>query len=260
MCAKTEYFFVIGKSLELRPLPGVANIESIAWRHKGNFVAEWAKDKIPLEIYPAFKGRTTLDIKTGHLKIDRMTAGDTGEFSVEINSNKLDERYIATAIEEVPVPYVWVNPNGENWRLSCEGNVENAGDVTYFWHIGGGDQNWTKGENAVLISNNKTTRVIETFSCKIKNPVSEKESEPQKNPFYDNGSGNSGVVVGVVVTLVILLILVIGIVCWKKWKEIRDLWSSWFSGNRTVNPDDNHEGATPLNDQGADKTNDREGP
>lgn len=261
VCAKTEYFFVIGKSLELRPLPGVANIESIAWRHKGNFVAEWAKDKIPLEIYPAFKGRTTLDIKTGHLKIDSMTENDAGEFSVEINSIKRAERYNAKNIEEVPVPYVWVKPDGDgdDFVLSCEAKngekIKNPEYITYYWNIGGGDKNWAEREQRVKIHNNETMRAIKTFSCKMVNPVSEEESEPIENPLQKIASDNSGAVAAaVLVPLLLLLAAGVGLGYWKR-QFLIQLFSRSSGTNGNVNPDTtNAEVETPLADESPDRT------
>ncbi|XP_037829672.1 uncharacterized protein LOC108246624 [Kryptolebias marmoratus] len=56
-----------------------------------------------------------------------------------------------------------------------------AGPVQYFWKQGEGE--WKESQEDLNITNNEETQQIKTFSCNMKNPISEKESGPLDNPF-----------------------------------------------------------------------------
>ncbi|XP_038586401.1 uncharacterized protein LOC119911570 [Micropterus salmoides] len=181
-----DKYVAVGGNLELRPKPPSAvAISNILWKHNNNLLAEWVKGLINLTYYSTFKGRTTLDITTGRLEIKNMGEADAGQYTVEIDSHAQSLSYDVKMIKEVPEPEVWMRPvscNGDSeaCTLSCDGDTGGAEPVTYSWKEGDGD--WKESGQDMKI--NKTQTDVETFSCKIKNPVSEKESEPENNPFF----------------------------------------------------------------------------
>ncbi|XP_038588741.1 uncharacterized protein LOC119913396 [Micropterus salmoides] len=179
-----DKYIAVGGNLELRPQPSAA-ITNILWKHNNNLLAEWVEGAIHLTYYSTFKDRTTLNTTTGRLEIKNMGEADAGLYLVEINSHAQSPSYDVKVIKEVPKPEVVLRPvscNGDSeaCTLSCDGDTGGAEPVTYSWKEGAGD--WKESGQDMKI--NKTQTDVETFSCKIKNPVSEKESEPKNNLFF----------------------------------------------------------------------------
>ncbi|XP_076748086.1 uncharacterized protein LOC143421853 [Maylandia zebra] len=176
---QTVKYFKVGDTLQLSPQPVSEQIYSVVWKYGKNLLAEWVKDQIPLTYYSKFIGRTTLNTSTGVLEIRDMTAADTGVYSVEINNQVQSQVYKTVAVEAVPQPEVSVMPllcnsTSESCTLSCDGDVSAAGPVEYFWKIGDGE--WKQSGTNMEIINNEETQRVPTFSCRMKNRVSERET------------------------------------------------------------------------------------
>lgn len=211
--AQIQYISLGGK-LELRPPPGSAtDITGVQWRHGDNIAAEWQKGDTAVDTYNNFKTRAALNTTTGYLTVSDMTREEAGEYSLVLNNNHLPQKYKVEVIKAVPVPNVWVQPTKDRYELSCEGDVKGAGPVTYFWNLGK-DRSWVEMAMKVEVKKNETTH-MESFSCKIKNPVSEKESKPEANPFYPKSEGSSGLEALAIIPIVALIVL-IGVGYWKK--------------------------------------------
>ena len=137
-----------------------------------------------------------------------MSAPDSGVYSVEINNKPQAERYNAKLIKAVSQPVVLVRPPAcaaasKQCTLTCYGNTGEAELVTYSWKMGGGE--WKDGEKDRSITNDETIQRVKTFSCRMKNPISEEESEPKPNPFFrEKVSASSGV--GLPVDLFLLVV------------------------------------------------------
>uniref|UniRef100_A0A3Q3E3W0 SLAM family member 7-like n=1 Tax=Labrus bergylta TaxID=56723 RepID=A0A3Q3E3W0_9LABR len=176
-------YFKIGGELTLKPVFPDA-IKNILWKLNGDLVAEWVKDAVPLVVYDRFKNRTTLDLSTGHLTMKNMSQKDEGEFSYEFNDKIQAVRYTGKAIKEVPKPIVNTKPLAceshlDECGLSCYGDTKEAGPVTYSWKEGDGE--WQEqGSDITIIKIDSF--FFETVSCMMKNPVSEKKSDPINNP------------------------------------------------------------------------------
>ncbi|XP_070834214.1 uncharacterized protein [Chaetodon trifascialis] len=180
-------YCLLGGKLTLDPAPtGSEPITSILWKYKSDLLAEWVENVVPLVYYKPFKGRATLDISTGRLEVTKMSEADLGLYTVEINNKVQGQRYLAKAIEKVPKPSVSIqpvecNPLSVKCTLSCDGDTSKAEPVTYSWKRGDGE--WEKLERDMNIIKSETGHV-ETFSCRMKNPVSEEESDPKDNPLF----------------------------------------------------------------------------
>ncbi|XP_047458604.1 uncharacterized protein LOC125018617 [Mugil cephalus] len=182
----TPSYFKLGGTLTLRP-PFSGTITSIVYKIKGNLVAEWAENGVHLTYYSSFKGHTTLNTETGELKISNLTKDDTGEFVVEINNVFPPIMFKYVEIKEVPDPSLRVQPlacdsSSSSCSLFCDGDIEESGPVTFSWKKGNGT--WNESEQVMNITNDEETEKVKTFSCRMKNPVSEKESESEQNPFW----------------------------------------------------------------------------
>ncbi|CAI5654975.1 unnamed protein product [Oreochromis niloticus] len=215
-------YFKVGGTLQLRPQQVSAEISSIVWKLDKNLLAEWAKGSIDLMYYSRFKDRTTINTDT--LEIRDMTVEDSGVYSVEINNQVQSPVYIIIILKDVPQPEVTVTPllcnsTSKSCTLSCDGDVSNAGPVEYFWKIGDGE--WKQsGTNMEIIGDEETQRVP-TFSCRMKNRVSERDSKPLFNPLFQIKPADCGhwmMVLGAVMrslAIVALFVAVVYFLCQK---------------------------------------------
>ncbi|XP_029612813.1 uncharacterized protein LOC115196278 isoform X5 [Salmo trutta] len=206
----------VGGKLVLTPDKSTvpANITSILWKHGKNKVAEWDKDFGGLDIYAAFKNRTTLDQTTGELRISGLMKTDSGVYSVEFNSKLLNKTYTLSVIKAVPKPTITssCNPDKTSCTLTCEGDITGAEPVTYSWKVGEGA--WEVVDKHLSVSKSDTGKANNGYKyiCKLNNTVSEEVSEV----FGSEPSEVGVVVVGVVVTIVALVIVIIGFLVRKK--------------------------------------------
>ncbi|XP_049927128.1 carcinoembryonic antigen-related cell adhesion molecule 1-like [Epinephelus moara] len=202
-----EYFMKGGKlTLELRP-PSSEPINYILWKFEGNLLGEWVKGVVDLTYYSTFQGRTTLDTNTGRLEISNMTKADVGVYSVEINNKLQPDQYKAVLIKAVTQPKVVIRPlicgsTPERCTATCEANTTDAGPVTYSWKMG--DEEWKQSDEIIDITKADTADV-KTFTCRVKNPLDEKESERENNPLFgkDTPDGlGAGGIAGIIVVLI----------------------------------------------------------
>ncbi|KAK2824684.1 hypothetical protein Q5P01_021859 [Channa striata] len=216
-------YFAVGESLVMSPPEAVPGVTSILWKFNGNLVAEWVKDKVPLEYYSQFRGRTTVDTGNGLLTISSMTAADVGRYSVETNNKMQRVGYDAKVLKKVPKPTVEIKPPGCNRTspdcyLTCDGDTTGAEPVTYSWKRDCED--WKRSERRINIINSEEIQSVKIFSCRMKNPVSE-ESEPVDNPFFQRRLSSSRhwseVLLNVMKSLAVfvLLVAVVYLLCQK---------------------------------------------
>uniref|UniRef100_A0A1A7XL00 Ig-like domain-containing protein n=1 Tax=Iconisemion striatum TaxID=60296 RepID=A0A1A7XL00_9TELE len=178
---ETIIYKKLGDDVDLKPkVPLVDKISSITWFIGGDIVAQWDGTEVD---YYRFKGRGHLDNATGVMTIRGLEKGDSNDYTTEVNHNQEHRNKITRliVISEVPVPAV-VKACSEEPRqctLTCEGNVSEAAPVTYTW----------RSDHEVLGVSERTFTVTEessgteAFTCELKNPVSQKSSEPFSNPF-----------------------------------------------------------------------------
>ncbi|XP_035614148.2 uncharacterized protein LOC118372392 isoform X3 [Oncorhynchus keta] len=172
----------VGGELVLTPDKSTVSdpITSILWKHGKDKVAEWDKDFGGLDIYGAFKERTTLDQTTGELRISGLMKTDSGVYSVEFNSKLLDQTYTLSVIKAVPKPTITssCNPDKTSCTLTCEGDTTDAEPVTYSWKVGEGA--WEDLDKQINVNKSDTGKSTNSYKyiCKMKNPVSEEVSDP----------------------------------------------------------------------------------
>ncbi|XP_038143396.1 uncharacterized protein LOC119785067 [Cyprinodon tularosa] len=212
LAAAEVQYYGTGGSLVLGPKFSGA-ITSITWKHKGNIVAEWIDGSVDLEYLGDLKGRLDLNLKTGVLTVKNMMKADQGVFSVEINNKVLPDTFEATWIrilndsEVVVIPSLTCSSQSQSCSLRCGEEIKDAGPIQYFWKKGENGK-WEEGERTIEIENTDETGRFKTFSCKAENPVSEKESKPEENPFNKTDPVNWGTVFGIVIGLIIAAVAV----------------------------------------------------
>ncbi|XP_036807908.1 carcinoembryonic antigen-related cell adhesion molecule 21-like isoform X3 [Oncorhynchus mykiss] len=209
-----DLYLKVGGELVLKPDKSTVTdpITSILWKHGKNKVAEWDKDFGGLDIYAAFKERTTLDQTSGELRIRGLKKTDSGVYSVEFNSKLLHKTYTLSVIKAVPKPTITssCNPDKTSCTLTCEGDTTDAEPVTYSWEEG-------ERVSKVLdkeLSVSKSTNGIK-YTCKLSNAVSSNVSEPVGEVFGPERS-SIGAVVTLVVVAIVAFAVIIGFLVWKK--------------------------------------------
>ncbi|XP_071186084.1 uncharacterized protein [Salvelinus alpinus] len=154
-------------------------IISILWKHGKEKVAEWDKDFGGLDIYSAFKERTTLNQNTGELRISGLKKTDSGVYSVEFNSKLLDKTYKVSVIKAVPKPTITssCNANQTSCTLTCESDTTDAEPVTYSWKVG--ERASEVVDKQLIVSKSDTGKSTNGYKyiCKLKNAVSSGEGE-----------------------------------------------------------------------------------
>lgn len=218
---QTKYF-EIGRPLVLKPKFS-GTITGITWKHEGNIVAEWFKDLVPLEYLGDLKGRTELNLTTGTLTVSDMEKSDDGLFTVEINNRVLPDGFKAVGVNRLDPFHLEIleQPlacgSTANCTLVCVGAFRDAGTIQYFWKFGEKGE-WKEDENKIVISRAETAG-IQRFTCKAKNPVSEKVSAPIDNPFITEAKNTDvGQVVWIIIVIAVIgiAIIVIAIIAYKK--------------------------------------------
>uniref|UniRef100_A0A096ME90 Ig-like domain-containing protein n=1 Tax=Poecilia formosa TaxID=48698 RepID=A0A096ME90_POEFO len=216
-----DKYFEIGGTLTLNPMSS-GEITSITWKHKGNVVAEYIKDSVPLEYLSDLKGRTNVDLTTGVLTVKDMRKSDDGKFTVEINNRVLPVSFNAVGIKPLPEPAVVLkNPttcykNSDSCNLTCNGDVRDSGPVQYFWKLRE-DGAWKESGQDWMLTKIQMSSV-EKIICKIQNPISEKESGPLHILVFPPLCSFISDVLGVLMRSVALLVL-FGLVVWFFWQN-----------------------------------------
>ncbi|XP_047432810.1 uncharacterized protein LOC125000990 isoform X9 [Mugil cephalus] len=203
----------VGDRLDLSVSSKGATITSIVWKHGSNVVVEWNGGE-PV-VYGDFKGRCTLDTRTGELTISGLKPKDSGSYTAEINGDAIKTTKIKV-IYEVPKPTISMSCDDEQTHcvLTCEGNTTDSGRVTYTWTSGDVVKSETK---EFKITKNDTEA---SFVCTVKNPVSSESSKAVNNPFATNYTP----VWLIILLLVLILILVgVGVIALYKYKINREL-------------------------------------
>ncbi|KAK6325429.1 hypothetical protein J4Q44_G00047710 [Coregonus suidteri] len=183
-----DLYHKVGGELVLTPDKSTVTypITSILWKHGKNKVAEWDKDFGGLEIYGAFKERTSLNLTTGELRISGLTKTDSGVYSVEFNGKLQDKTYKLSVIKAVPKPTItsFCNANKTSCTLTCEGDTTDAEPVTYSWKVGEGAWEVLDKQITVSKSNTGNSNSGSKYFCKMKNSAGEGEaSEPVGQVF-----------------------------------------------------------------------------
>ncbi|XP_063340824.1 SLAM family member 9-like [Pelmatolapia mariae] len=205
-----------GDTVRLVPHKLSERVYSVVWKYNKNLLAEWVEGSIPLTYYNKFRGRTMLNTETGTLVFQNGTLSDTGLYSVELNNQVQDMKYWISIIENVPKPTARVTPVLCNLTLAnctvvCEGDVSKADPVEYLWTLDDGE--WRHGDREMEISNKRYLWNVKNITCRMRNPVSERDSDSVSNPFYQETGMGLYVALGIAIGLVALLAPVLTSMC-----------------------------------------------
>lgn len=224
-----QAYFRPGGALVLQPVPPVTeSITSVVWKRNNDLLAEWAEGVSEVGYYGRFRSRSVLSTGTGRLRVSGASAEDAGVFSVEVNDEP-------AAVGEVPQPEAFVTPlacsqASSRCLLHCYGHTADPEDITYYWKMGDGE--WEESEKKIEILSVNELHHVRTFSCRMKNPVSEKDSEPINNPFYRQSSPpdsagwtDVAVTVGGAFAAAALVSVALFVFCQREfiWKSIKKL-------------------------------------
>ncbi|XP_068587938.1 lymphocyte function-associated antigen 3-like [Cebidichthys violaceus] len=244
-----DAYFAEGGTLTLDVRPAFSEpIKHILWKIGDNLLAEWVEGS-SVDLYRSFKGRTTLNTKTGQLVINNMSQNDTGEYSADINSNVKSVSYTAKWIKHVPKPMVRIRTltcavSSEVCNVSCDGDTKEAEPVTYSWKMGAKDWEGLSGKD-IQITDTKNGH-DQNIACRMTNPIGKEVSETVTNPLYREHKkeepSNVGAVIGAVIGAV-FGVLFVGVVVWLLWKYKKLCWQNRGSdrtdtADKTASPPD----------------------
>ncbi|KAK5908849.1 hypothetical protein CgunFtcFv8_016872 [Champsocephalus gunnari] len=206
-------------TLELRPALSVP-ITIIQWKFKDSILAEWIEGVLPLTHN---REHIKLDEVSGRLAMEKMTKAHQGVYSVEVNSNVQQVTYNVVVIKDVPKPSIWVFPltcsvEMNQCTLKCEGDTTGAEPVTYSWKTDDGE--WKESRRDMNITQ-EVHGHVKTFTCMMKNPVSEEVSDIFKNTLHKKEEPKPSPVGWIFAVIFVILVLVavgVGIWAWKKKK------------------------------------------
>uniref|UniRef100_A0A3Q1EZ55 Ig-like domain-containing protein n=1 Tax=Acanthochromis polyacanthus TaxID=80966 RepID=A0A3Q1EZ55_9TELE len=184
----TLEYLEVGAKLILQPKPFSGPIKSITWRFNDNIVGVLDEGQ-SLRYSTAFRDRASVDTTTGVLEISNMTKTDSGLYKVTINNKIQDGGYDVGVIKQVPKPELKITPStcsneSKSCLLSCDGDITEAGPVTFYFYFQKGDGVWKEREENITIMNDNDTQAVGNFSCRMKNPFGQKDSGLVNNPFY----------------------------------------------------------------------------
>ncbi|XP_033956628.1 uncharacterized protein [Pseudochaenichthys georgianus] len=213
-----EKFFKEGGSVKLvlRPTLSVP-ITIIQWKYKDSILAEWVENVLPLTHN---REHIKLDKVSGRLAMEKMTKAEEGVYSVEVNNNVQKETYNVVFITDVPKPKIWISPltcseESDQCTLKCDGDTTGAEPVTYSWKTDNGV--WKESSRDMPITK-KQHGQVKTFTCKMKNPVGEKESDLFTNKLCKKEEPKPSPVGWIVGVIVVALLVAVGGVIWA-WKK-----------------------------------------
>lgn len=205
-------YVLVGSVIQLQPVIPPP-LRAVLWKRGRNLLAEWDQDTVPLEYYESVRNRADLNLTNGMLRISRASYLDSGSYTVEVNNKQYPSDFRVLVLKPVPVLEVVVQPlscsaSHSSCNLTCHGDTEKVEPVSYWWRQGEGE--WEESQRVLIIRPGGG----KTYSCRMKNPVSENESAAIQNPFTAVSEGS---VAGPVVGGIFGALVVVGLAGFSYW-------------------------------------------
>lgn len=229
-------------TLKLKSPP--PEITRVVWKHGVNLVTERTRGK--LTYYDPFKTCATLNDDSS-LFLKNIQQIHAGVYSVELNNKVQTERFSVRVFHKVPRPVIRITPltcshTSDSCTLVCEVDTTGVDPVSYVWLFETEESDETARE--LMIQPGKDTPP--TYTCRVKNPVSEADSEPLKNPLIPPPPPL--VVIWyewlLLVSGILLLILILLYVAYRKRRCIMDKCGKCRDQVRRNTPNNNRPAAT----------------
>ncbi|XP_071331741.1 neurofilament heavy polypeptide-like isoform X3 [Trachinotus anak] len=190
--------------------------DDILWKHDGNKVVDF--DGREEQLYGQFQNRVTLDWVSAELSITDLRYDDSGEYELEIVTNKRLHtfRYKVEVIGKVPKPTISCdmnngnsNTHGTQATLTCSADPQSS--MSYEWD--------SHGE--VLPGPNLTISLEgehhdKTYTCRVSNPLTTETATFTAKNCYSEESSSVALAAGIVGSIILLLLLVLGIVLYRR--------------------------------------------
>ncbi|XP_018595365.2 uncharacterized protein LOC108926878 isoform X1 [Scleropages formosus] len=171
----------------------------ILWKHNGDKAVEFITP-YPIREFDKFLGRTTLNTQTGELIIRNLEKTDSGQYKAEaLVARRLQySEFDVKVIDAVTPPRVKCEQNNRTGILRCQSEGDEA---QYRWE-GPNDLFTTWTDQPIELHVNTSDS---TYTCVVKNPVSEERSEafPAKNCFKGHSTLTWALVTSAVVVVLI---------------------------------------------------------
>ncbi|XP_064167002.1 uncharacterized protein LOC135240899 [Anguilla rostrata] len=197
-----------GGEITLSPGSLSASLTRIVWKHGDDKAIEWEGGQT--DAYRQFRNSTTVNEKTGEMRITKLNSTFNGVYSSDVNGIQATKRWTLTVLDPVSKPRIVENCNESTCVLSCKN------DATVKVQCA-----WRKGEEELLQSDGtlkleKTDdKVGKAYICNCSNPVSFALSDPVV-PFRPVPP--VGLILGLL--FLIIIIIAIGVIAFKKRKQL----------------------------------------
>uniref|UniRef100_A0AAY4A215 Immunoglobulin domain-containing protein n=1 Tax=Denticeps clupeoides TaxID=299321 RepID=A0AAY4A215_9TELE len=203
---------------------------TILWKWGTKKVAEKDSPDLPTDYYGWFQGRTTLDDNTGSLTIYRLSSGDDGDYSVEINGQLKVDKYHLIVKDDATIPEISKNCSATECTLKCSGSADE--NVSWLKMKNGNNPEEEAVPTLKVYKNSTFTK----FQCKLSKPLSYKTSAIMtlQEIFQEsNLPNNSGLIIGIILPIVAVLVCVAVFGYFKGWYK-RFLPGQRDSGTTTI--------------------------
>ncbi|RVE57902.1 hypothetical protein OJAV_G00203970 [Oryzias javanicus] len=203
----TVQYALEGKSISLKTSISAPDPpDEILWKHNGNKVVEFNGQQ-QTEFSP-FEHRLTLNWHTAELEIKKLQFEDSGDYVLEIFSNKNLKSFdfILQVIESVPKPSISCAINGDrNATLTCSAEVRGPhSNLEFSWIPPGKEKSSPKLEIKLGIQKDS-----EVYECTVRNQKSEESASFTAKDCYPEEGISAGVIAAIILGLLVLTLLVV---------------------------------------------------
>lgn len=167
LCRSAEIRAVLGEDVVF-PVEE-SGIHSILWKFGNDKVADYDPQfETTITYYGSFKERSHLDLKSGNLKISKLTLKDEGKFSVEINNTLSPKAFTLKLFPKVAAVQIErENPGVQPCKLLCKATLSADGDPAELQWSADGD---VIGQTELLTV--QEDKGFKSYTCTASNPVS----------------------------------------------------------------------------------------
>ncbi|XP_064175946.1 uncharacterized protein LOC135246413 isoform X4 [Anguilla rostrata] len=199
-----------GGEITLSPGSLSGSLTRIVWKHGDDKAIEWEGGQT--DAYRQFRGSTTVNEKTGEMRITKLNSTFNGVYSSDVNGIQATKRWTLTVLDPVSKPIIVKNCTESKCELSCKN--EATVKVQCAWRNG---EEELRQSDGTLKLEKTDDKVGKAYICNCSNPVSFAVSD-QIVAF--DPEPPIGLIVGLLFLIIIIIIIgAIAILFKKQLKE-----------------------------------------
>ncbi|XP_064175944.1 uncharacterized protein LOC135246413 isoform X2 [Anguilla rostrata] len=230
-----------GGEITLSPGSLSGSLTRIVWKHGDDKAIEWEGGQT--DAYRQFRGSTTVNEKTGEMRITKLNSTFNGVYSSDVNGIQATKRWTLTVLDPVSKPIIVKNCTESKCELSCKN--EATVKVQCAWRNG---EEELRQSDGTLKLEKTDDKVGKAYICNCSNPVSFAVSD-QIVAF--DPEPPIGLIVGLLFLIIIIIIIgAIAILFKKQLKEFVQTCRG-TRGNSDAANEGGAKEAVPLNKNAA---------